>query len=106
VDELLDRFGEPPHPVRHLIEQHRIRLLAGRHGITYIARRPGFLMVKFTDATKVHQLFTGASNADGSPLVVRVVDADTLHLHYPRGTDSASKAAAFLRGVLQGQDAA
>jgi len=93
-NELADRFGELPDPMRQLIVRHRVRLLAHRHGIRYISRRKGFLLVKFSDPNRINKLFTG------TPYVARIIDVETLHLHLPPRVDAPEQVAQFLESVL------
>ena len=95
-DELVDRFGDPPKPVQQLLEHHRLRILAGRVGITYIATRRGFLLMKYTDPTLVNRHFAR------TPHTLRIIDAETMHLHMPKNVDTPEKTGLFLRQVLTG----
>lgn len=49
VDELIDRYGEPPRPVNNLITVALLRIQAAEGGINDIAQRGGFLQFKVTD---------------------------------------------------------
>jgi transcription-repair coupling factor (superfamily II helicase) len=99
ADELNDRFGPMPEPVDHLLERHRVRVLAHKAGITYIARRKGLLLVNFSDPTAVNKLFAN------TPYTVRLIDAGTLHLHLPGNAETPWQIAQFLRMVLSGEAA-
>ncbi len=44
--ELIDRFGEPPTPVRQLVEVERLRVKAARAGVESITERSGELQLK------------------------------------------------------------
>jgi transcription-repair coupling factor (superfamily II helicase) len=45
--ELQDRYGEPPAPVRNLLEYAALKLLAVRVGVTAIERKREFVTIKF-----------------------------------------------------------
>ena len=94
ADELADRFGAMPGPVENLLERHRLRVLASRHGIRYIARRKDFLLVKFADPNLINKLFAG------TPHTARIIDAETMHLHLPPRTTATQQIVLFLRTVL------
>ena len=51
--ELVDRYGEPPEPVRHLLEYAALKLLARRVGVTTIDRRRDVVTIKFTGNAEV-----------------------------------------------------
>jgi len=93
-NELKDRFGPLPTPVRQLVERDRLRILAGRVGITYIARRKGFLLMKYSDPTLVNRHFAR------TPHILRIIDAETMHLHLPKNVDTPQKTGQFLKQVL------
>ena len=94
--ELADRFGPPPEPVRRLIERHVLRLLATKWGITYIAARKGYLLVRYSDPSRINRLFAGTDHT------ARIIDGETLHLHHPASADTPHKKAEFLKAVLGG----
>ena len=94
VAELADRFGEPPEPVTNLIERHELRLLATRLGVTYIATRKGYLLMKYSDRSKIEALRARTEHT------LRIIDTEAAHLHYPRSTDTPRKIAAFLKDAL------
>ena len=47
TDELIDRFGEPPKPVRNLIEIAQIKALAANVGITEISQKGDSILLTF-----------------------------------------------------------
>jgi transcription-repair coupling factor (superfamily II helicase) len=49
VDELIDRFGDPPSCVNALVSVALLRSDAGRAGITDISQKAGKLLVKMND---------------------------------------------------------
>ncbi len=51
--ELVDRYGEPPTTVRHLLQYAALKLLARRVGVTAIDRRRDTITVKFTEHAEV-----------------------------------------------------
>ncbi|MDF2569620.1 MAG: mfd [Sporomusa sp.] len=53
IDELIDRFGEPPLPVTNLLSVARIKNLARQIGVRTIAERGGWVEVVFGDIPNV-----------------------------------------------------
>ncbi|MCR4693390.1 MAG: transcription-repair coupling factor, partial [Firmicutes bacterium] len=51
LDELIDRFGEPPKPVRNLIEIAGIKALAKEVGITEISQKGNCVLLTFLEDT-------------------------------------------------------
>ena len=49
LDELIDRFGEPPKPVRNLIEIASIKALAKEVGITEISQKGNCVLLTFLE---------------------------------------------------------
>lgn len=62
LDELLDRFGDPPKAVRNLAEVSLLRSECHRAYITEIREREGFIVAKLYSKAKI--------NADGIPKVI------------------------------------
>jgi len=53
IDELIDRFGEPPEEVMNLIRISQIKIKAGRLGIRKITQKKGVFNCKFLNQEKV-----------------------------------------------------
>lgn len=53
LDELLDRFGDPPPPVMRLLEIARIRVYARRLGIRSIVEKNQYVELSFTEPMQV-----------------------------------------------------
>jgi transcription-repair coupling factor (superfamily II helicase) len=51
--ELKDRYGEPPGPVRNLLEYAQLKLLARRVGVTGIDRHRDSVNIKFTEGAAI-----------------------------------------------------
>jgi len=51
--ELVDRYGQPPEPVRHLLEYATLKLLARSVGVTAIDRKRDVVNIKFTENAEV-----------------------------------------------------
>jgi transcription-repair coupling factor (superfamily II helicase) len=51
--ELQDRYGEPPAPVRNLLEYAALKLLAIRIGVTAIERKRDLVSIKFRENAEI-----------------------------------------------------
>ncbi len=72
--ELVDRFGQPPPVVRHLLALAEIRMAAHRWGIRYIHLEGKYAVFAYTSAPQIRQL---AALCGGR---LRVVDAQSAYL--------------------------
>ncbi|CQR72916.1 Transcription-repair-coupling factor [Sporomusa ovata DSM 2662] len=81
IDELIDRFGEPPLPVTNLLGVARIKNLARQLGVRLIAERGGRVEISFGDTpnvtdeglVKARELFSGKlSFLPGPPDTMRL----------------------------------
>lgn len=82
IDELIDRFGEPPLPVTNLLGVARIKNMARRLGVRLIAERGGRVEITFGDTPnvvegglgKARELFPGKlSFLPGPPETMRLM---------------------------------
>jgi transcription-repair coupling factor (superfamily II helicase) len=51
--ELVDRYGEPPAPVRNLLDYAALKLLAMRVGATAIERKRDLVSIKFRENAEI-----------------------------------------------------
>jgi len=70
--ELQDRYGEPPAPVRNLLEYASLKLLAVRVGVSAIERKRDLVTIKFRpdaviDPAKLAQFVSSQSGSRFSP---------------------------------------
>lgn len=84
LDEMIDRFGDPPPPVMNLLAVARIKNMARGLGVRSIVERPGRVEMVFGDQPNVHpdgpasakNLFPGKlSFLPGQPQTVRLTTA-------------------------------
>jgi transcription-repair coupling factor (superfamily II helicase) len=52
--ELTDRFGEPPAPVRNLLEATALKMLCQRIGVAQVDRKQNLVHLKFTDTAAIN----------------------------------------------------
>jgi transcription-repair coupling factor (superfamily II helicase) len=83
VEELSDRYGEPPEPVRRLVEFSCLKTRAERSGIEMIEKRGQWVNVKFHHAAQVdpHALMRMVSQTAGA----QFTPAGILRLPLPAG---------------------
>lgn len=55
IDELIDRFGEPPLEILNLIKISQIRTLATRAGLSMIYENRGYIYCKFVDQGRLNR---------------------------------------------------
>ncbi len=72
ANELHDRYGAPPAPVRHLLEYAALKLLCERVGVAAIERRRDLVSVRFTenaeiDATRLAQFVASQKGTQFTP---------------------------------------
>jgi transcription-repair coupling factor (superfamily II helicase) len=94
--EMTDRFGPPPPPVSLMLEQARLRLVAGRLGITGMQQVGDKIRVNFIDAARLEPVLKPAGR------LVRVTDTQTFYIVPPEDLDEAAERVEFLRNLLQG----
>ncbi len=78
AEEMTDRFGDIPHPVRNLLSESELRIIAQQSKIRSMVRVDGVLIVQVADLkraeTSMHNLRR----------YIRVINEDTLHVRLPR----------------------
>ncbi|MBI4006902.1 MAG: transcription-repair coupling factor, partial [Planctomycetes bacterium] len=93
-EELKDRFGPPPLPVKHLFAESELRIAAQASKIQSLARVNGKIILRFLDFKKVERYLKPLKNR------VRIINEDTLHLHLPRKNISPEDTVNFLKKIL------
>jgi transcription-repair coupling factor (superfamily II helicase) len=93
--ELVDRFGQPPPLVQHLLVMASIRIAAHRWGVTSIHLEDQYAVFTYTSARKIQQL----AAANGGRL--RVVDAKSAYLPLDKGVAPEESALGEVKSLLQ-----
>jgi transcription-repair coupling factor (superfamily II helicase) len=96
-EEIADRFGEPPQPVRRLLAKHELRLHLAPYGITAIALRKGRLVIDYRDREQLAERFAAAGHRR-----LRILDEETAHLILPPGTRQPDQVIEHLRELFGG----
>ncbi|HPD15356.1 MAG TPA: transcription-repair coupling factor [Planctomycetota bacterium] len=96
-DEMADRYGACPEPVRKLLARHELRIYLEPFKITSVARRKGYLLVRYLDRAKLAERFASLGNRQ-----VRVLDDTTAHVILPVGLTEPLDIVAWLRRLFGG----
>jgi transcription-repair coupling factor (superfamily II helicase) len=94
AEELRDRFGPLPQPVKHLLAEGELRIAAQESKIQSIASVNGKIILRFLDFKKVEKRLKHVKNR------VRIINEDTLHIHLPRKDASPENTVDFLKKIL------
>ncbi|HKT68302.1 MAG TPA: transcription-repair coupling factor, partial [Terriglobales bacterium] len=96
--ELEDRYGEPPQPVRNLLEYAMLRLLCNRVGVTRVERKRDLVSVNFTQnaAVEPEKLARFVSTQRGA----QFTPGGTLKF-FVKGATQAEEVLGRIRGVLE-----
>ena len=97
-EEMADRFGAPAEPVGKLMARHELRIHLEPFRITTVARRKGYLLVRFLDRAKLAERFAPLGRQ------VRVIDDTTAHVILPSGVSEPMAIVAWLRRIFTGAD--
>ncbi len=97
LEELADRYGPPPEPVRLLVEFSQLKSLAARCGIESIDRRAGAALIKFhpgapIEPRRLMELVASTPQAQFTPAGV---------LRVPVPQNGAAGLLGFLRQLLE-----
>ncbi len=77
-EEITDRFGNQPHPVRNLLSESELRILAHQSKIRSMVRVDGILIMQVADLKKAEtSLYTLKK-------YIRVINEKTIHVRLPR----------------------
>jgi len=93
-EEMRDRFGAHPEPVGKLLARHGLRIYLEPYKITSVARRRGYLLVKFLDAARMKERFAAIAKQ------VRQIDAETAHILLPPDAAEPMAIVAHLRRIF------
>ena len=99
AEELRDRFGPLPPPVKHLLAEGELRIAAQASKIQSLTQVNGKIVLRFLDFKKLERCLKPVENR------VRIINEDTLHIHLPRKNISPEDTVDFLRKILKVQRA-
>jgi transcription-repair coupling factor (superfamily II helicase) len=80
-DELADRFGPPPEPVRRMLAREELKMEAAIWQIGEIYLEDSYLVFRYTDRARIEQLARAQKGR------LRVVDQQSAYLPLPKGID-------------------
>ena len=78
TEEMADRFGDAPHPVRNLLSECELRIIAQQSKIRSIILVDNILIIQVSDLKKAEASLYNLKK------YIRVINEDTLHLRLPR----------------------
>ncbi len=97
-EELQDRFGPLPTPVKNLLTERAFRLVAQEYGIRSLFRTNGRLVIEVEDMKRAEACLAHLKRR------IRVINENTLHLLLPgksASTESPEEALHFLKKVFK-----
>ena len=94
AEELADRFGPPPEPVRQMLALQELRISAHRLRIRAIRREQGFVVFHYVSREKIRRVAERSGNR------LRIVDAETAYLPVERPEKDATALILSLRDLL------
>ena len=78
AEEITDRFGDVPHPVKNLLSESKLRIIAQKSKIRSLILVDNIVIIQVIDLKRAE---TGLSNLKK---YIRVINEDTLHLKLPK----------------------
>ncbi|MFP4055501.1 MAG: transcription-repair coupling factor [Candidatus Brocadiia bacterium] len=93
-EEMRDRFGAPPEPAARLLARHELRIHLEPYKVTTMARRRGYLLLRYLDEARLRERFAAA------PPRLRVIDDRTAHLLLPHGLEAPTAIVDHLRELF------
>lgn len=78
AEEISDRFGNIPHPVKNLLSESELRIIAQQSKIRSMVRVDGVLIMQVADLKKAETSLYKLKK------YIRVINEDTLHLRLPK----------------------
>lgn len=95
ADEIIDRFGNVPHPVRNLLSESELRIIAQQSKIRSLVRVDGVLIIQVADLKKAETSLYKLKKH------IRVINEDTLHLRLPGKEMSPEDLLEFLKKAIK-----
>ena len=93
-EELKDRFGKLPHPVKRLLDVSDLKLEAAVWQIHTITMQDKYLVFKFNDRTRITQLASQRK-------VLRIVDDETAMVTLTESKIAPGKLISLVKSLLQ-----
>ncbi len=96
ASEMKDRFGDIPRPVRNLLSECELRVIAQQSGIRSVVRVDNILVIRVVDLKKAE---VGLNNLRK---YVRVINENTLHVRLPKRGMLPEDLLEFLKKSMRG----
>ncbi|NMC19636.1 MAG: transcription-repair coupling factor, partial [Thermogutta sp.] len=94
AEELADRFGPLPEPVRQMFLLQELRIAAHRLRIRAIRREQGFVVLRYVSREKIRRVAERSGNR------LRIVDAESAYLPIENAVDDGTAMIVRLRDLL------
>ncbi|MCF6156914.1 MAG: transcription-repair coupling factor [Candidatus Brocadia sp.] len=95
ADEITDRFGNLPYPVRNLLSESELRIIAQQSKIRSMVRVDGVLIIQVADLKKAETSLYKLKKH------IRVINKDTLHLRLPEKEMPSEDLLEFLKKTIK-----
>ena len=95
AEEITDRFGDIPHPVKNLLSESELRIIAHQSKIRSVVRVDGILIIQVADLKKAETSLYKLQK------YIRVINADTLHVRLPRKEMMSEDLLDFLKKTIR-----
>lgn len=93
--EMSDRFGDIPHPVKNLLSESELRIIAQQSKIRSIVLVDNILIIRMADLKKAETSFHNLRK------YIRVINEDTLHLRLPKKEIQSEDLLDFLKKSIK-----
>lgn len=95
ADEITDRFGDIPHPVRNLLSESELRIIAQMSKIRSMVRVNGLLIMQVDDLKKAEMSLSKLKK------YIRVINENTLHVRLPQKEMQPEDLLDFLKKAIK-----
>lgn len=95
ADEITDRFGDIPHPVRNLLSESELRIIAQLSKIRSMVRVNGLLIMQVDDLKKAEMSLSKLKK------YIRVINENTLHVRLPQKEMQPEDLLDFLKKAIK-----
>ena len=97
--EMADRFGEPPRPVKNLLSESELRVIAQQASIRSIQKVDDVLIILITDLKKAEECLSHLKKS------IRVINENTLHLRLAKRKTLPEDLLEFLKKSIKSFEA-
>ncbi|HHT9129702.1 MAG TPA: transcription-repair coupling factor [Candidatus Brocadiaceae bacterium] len=95
AEEIIDRFGDIPHPVKNLLSESELRIIAQKSKIRSIMRVDNILIMQVADLKKADTSLCHLKK------YIRIINENTLHLRLPKKEIQSEDLLDFLKKSIR-----